>query len=94
MVGFAEHYLKGRDMLIVLGDHQAAPLITGEDASKAVPIHVISKDQSLLAPLLDYGFVTGSIPPDSLDDIQGMDTFRRMFLDVFSSSKESNRASN
>ncbi|MFL2544835.1 MAG: hypothetical protein ACJ0RV_03215 [Longimicrobiales bacterium] len=94
MVGFAEHYLKGRDMLIVLGDHQAAPLITGEDASKAVPIHVISKDQSLLAPLLDYGFVPGSIPPDSLDGIQGMDTFRRMFLDVFSSSKESNRVSN
>ena len=94
MVGFAEHYLKGRDMLIVLGDHQAAPLITGEDASKAVPIHVISKDQSLLAPLLDYGFVPGSIPPNSLDGIQGMDTFRRMFLDVFSSSKESNRVSN
>ncbi len=50
-------------LLIVLGDHQPAPLITGDDASAAVPVHIISGDPALLAPFKQRGFVEGMLPP-------------------------------
>ncbi|WP_404345068.1 alkaline phosphatase [Vreelandella venusta] len=50
-------------LLIVLGDHQPAPLITGDDASAAVPVHIISGDPALLAPFKQRGFVDGMLPP-------------------------------
>jgi hypothetical protein len=37
----------------VLGDHQAAPLITGHDAGADVPVHMISSDTALLSRLAD-----------------------------------------
>ena len=40
-------------LLIVLGDHQAAPLITGHDAGADVPVHMISSDTALLSRLAD-----------------------------------------
>jgi hypothetical protein len=85
MVGFAEQYMKERDLLIVLGDHQAAPLITGEGASKAVPVHVISRDKSLLEPFLQWGFTPGAIP-EITTDAPRMDSFRGMFLEAYSDS--------
>ncbi|MDR9405851.1 MAG: hypothetical protein RI516_01285 [Spiribacter sp.] len=65
----------GDGLLILLGDHQAAPLITGEDASRAVPVHVISADQTLLAALRERDFVSGLMAPasdsGSLADLRG-----------------------
>jgi hypothetical protein len=43
--------------LILLGDHQPAPLITGEGASRDVVVHVISADPALVAP-----FLSGQLP--------------------------------
>ncbi|BCB07072.1 hypothetical protein HHSLTHF2_09620 [Vreelandella venusta] len=56
-------------LLIVLGDHQAAPLITGDNASAAVPVHVISGDPRLLAPFKARGFIDGMLP--SLESPEG-----------------------
>jgi len=49
-------------LLILLGDHQAAPLIIGEEAGYGVPVHVISGDATLLEPFLARGFVSGMLP--------------------------------
>ena len=64
--GFAAHYLRQDALMIILGDHQPAPLITGEDASRDVLVHVISANPSLVEPLLSGelpGFQPG-IRPD------------------------------
>ncbi|GGK22704.1 hypothetical protein [Salinarimonas ramus] len=50
-------------IVIVMGDHQPAPLITGEDASRAVPVHVLAPDAALLEPLEALGFAAGIAPP-------------------------------
>ncbi|MDW5378313.1 alkaline phosphatase [Halomonas sp. HP20-15] len=63
MGGFAERYLGADELLIVLGDHQPAPLITGEDASRDVPIHVISGDPALIERFVAAGFAPGLEPP-------------------------------
>ncbi|HAU17557.1 MAG TPA: sulfatase [Marinobacter adhaerens] len=64
--GFAAHYLRQDALMIILGDHQPAPLITGEDASRDVVVHVISANPSLVEPFLSGelpGFQSG-IRPD------------------------------
>ncbi len=52
-------------VFVVLGDHQPAPLLTGDGASPDVPVHVISDDPALLARLPAEVFGPGLIPaPD------------------------------
>lgn len=76
---FAERVADEQTLLIILGDHQAAPLITGENASGAVPVHVISADPVLLEPFTARGFVPGTQPPpgELAENIAGMQQFRR-----------------
>lgn len=50
-------------LLIVLGDHQAAPLITGHGAGADVPVHFISSDAALMARLDVAGARDGLMPP-------------------------------
>ena len=53
----------GRDfLLIVLGDHQPAANVSGEDAPWDTPVHVIASRAELLEPLLARGFRTGVTP--------------------------------
>ncbi|NDL71591.1 alkaline phosphatase [Vreelandella alkaliphila] len=59
---WAERVVDDNTLLIVLGDHQAAPLITGDNASAAVPVHVISGDPALLEPFKARGFIDGTLP--------------------------------
>ena len=49
---YAARFVDERTLLILVGDHQPAPLITGEGASRDVPMHVISGDPALLEPFL------------------------------------------
>lgn len=55
--GFASRYLGNNALLIVLGDHQPAPLITGENASRDVIVHIISAD-----PVLAETFLAAELP--------------------------------
>ncbi|MDH3422125.1 MAG: sulfatase-like hydrolase/transferase, partial [Gemmatimonadota bacterium] len=82
MTGFAERFLDDRTLLVVLGDHQAAPWVTGASGPD-VPVHVIARDASLLEPFLAWGFQSGAFPaPGSAD--HRMDDFRGWFVPAFS----------
>lgn len=83
VTGYAERYVDDQTLLIVMGDHQPAPMITGEGASREVPVHVISGDPELLAPFLGWGFAPGAFP-DPEAPRRGMDEFRDWFVRAFS----------
>ncbi len=55
--GFASRYVGENTLLLLLGDHQPAPLITGENASRDVIVHVISGTPALVEP-----FLSGELP--------------------------------
>jgi hypothetical protein len=84
MAGFAEHYLGDSTLLIVLGDHQAAPWVTGDDAPN-VPVHVLARDPALLAPFQQLGFATGGVP-DEASSPHRMDEMREWLVRAFSGS--------
>jgi hypothetical protein len=70
-------------LVIVLGDHQPSPQITGQGKSRSVPIHIISQSPEVLAPFLKRGYTPGFIP-DKPPPHPGMDTFLEGFLQDFS----------
>jgi len=82
MAQFAERYLDDRTLLIVAGDHQAAPWVTGS-SEPDVPVHVLARDAGVLEPFRELGFVDGAFP-DSTRAPHRMDAFRGWFVPAFS----------
>ncbi|GHC69146.1 hypothetical protein GCM10010136_14600 [Limoniibacter endophyticus] len=78
MARFSENTL-----FIILGDHQPAQIITGQNATRAVPIHIVAKDPALLARLSGQEWTQGLLPaPDPAP--RRMDEFREAFVRAFS----------
>ncbi|HSA81615.1 MAG TPA: sulfatase-like hydrolase/transferase [Geminicoccaceae bacterium] len=86
LASYAVRFVDDRTLLIVVGDHQAAPLITGEGAGRDVPIHVIGGAPRLLEPFLAWGFTPGMQPAGAPS--RRMDVFRDWFLGAFSDRSE------
>jgi hypothetical protein len=63
LAGYVRYRPAGHFVLIVLGDHQPAANVSGENASWDVPVHVISDRPDVLEALKKRGFVTGTQPP-------------------------------
>lgn len=74
----------GRDdlVLVVVGDHQPAPLVTGEGAGFDVPMHVIAAPE-VLAEIDGWGWSMGMTPASDLP-AWPMAAFRDRFVDAFS----------
>ncbi len=70
-------------VVIVLGDHQPAPIVSGAHASHDVPISVISRDPAVLAAIADWGW-TPSLSPGDAAPVWRMDAFRDRLLEAFS----------
>lgn len=83
VASWAAHFVDENTLLIALGDHQPAPLITGDDAVRTVPVHVIARDPALLEPFAEWGFATGTIPSREGTALR-MDAFRPWFLGAYS----------
>ncbi len=86
ITGYADQFVDDNTLLIIVGDHQPAPLITGDNASRDSVIHIISADPALVEPFLHAGlpgFQVGALPDLGTTGMP-MDRFRRVFQDIFS----------
>ena len=73
----------GRDaVFVVLGDHQPAALITGPDASRSVPIHIVSRDHALVDSFKADGFSMGMTPSPQAPE-PSMDRMRDVLISRF-----------
>jgi len=82
MAQFAERFLDERTILVVFGDHQAAPWVTGAEGPD-VPVHVITRNPALIEPFLAWGFSPGVRPPAG-PTVHRMDQFRAWFVNAYS----------
>lgn len=74
----------GRDaVFVILGDHQPAALVTGPDASRAVPVHVVSRDRALVERFVADGFDAGMTPSPQTAE-PPMDGLRERLIRHFS----------
>ena len=69
-------------VLVVLGDHQPATVVSGPGASHDVPITVIARDPAVMSRISGWGWQDGLRPrPDA--PVWPMDAFRDRFLTAF-----------
>ncbi|WP_367571085.1 sulfatase-like hydrolase/transferase [Pseudorhizobium pelagicum] len=69
-------------LFVILGDHQPASVITGEGASRDVPVHIIGSP-AMIEQLSSWEWSEGLVPASSLAPMR-MDLFRERFLRTFS----------
>ena len=90
MAEFAVRFLDDGTLLVVVGDHQAAPWVTGANGPD-VPVHVIARDPALLEPFLGWGFRPGAFP-DPEGSPPRMAEFREWFVRAFSDGTSASAA--
>ncbi|WP_238173364.1 CDP-alcohol phosphatidyltransferase family protein [Kribbella speibonae] len=72
-----------RDLvLVVLGDHQPASIVSGNGASRDVPVSIIAADPAVTDRVADWGWSDG-LRPDADAPVWPMDTFRDRFLTAY-----------
>ena len=83
LVSFVERYGDDRLVLVLLGDHQPATIVSGFDGNRDVPVTVVARDPAVLAAVSGGGWQSGMRPGPGAP-VWRMDTFRDRFLDTFS----------
>ncbi len=81
LADFLRHQAPRPLVMIVVGDHQPAALVSGRGASWEVPVHVVSEDPALLQRLLGSGFVAGLKP--SAKALGNMPALTSVLLNAF-----------
>lgn len=83
IISYAITYGDENLVILVLGDHQPAPFVTGESESHDVPIHLIFRDPKVMAAAKDWQWTEGMLPADDAP-VWGMDKLRDRFIAAFS----------
>jgi hypothetical protein len=72
-------------VVVLLGDHQPAPIISGQDAVPQVPISIVARDPAVLDRIAGWGWTAGLEPaPDA--PVVPMEDFRDRFLAAYGPS--------
>jgi hypothetical protein len=83
LVSYVETYGDDDLVLVVLGDHQPAPVITGDGAGREAPVTIVARDPAVLDRVAAWGWSTG-LRPGTDAPTWPMDAFRDRFLATFS----------
>ncbi len=82
LVSFVTTFHDKNLVLVVLGDHQPATIVSGTQASHDVPISVISADPSVMDRIAAWGWPDGLLP-GAKAPVWPMDSFRDRFLTAY-----------
>ena len=84
LISYVETYGDDNLVLVFLGDHQPAPIVTGTGASRDVPITIVARDHAVLDHISGWGWQDG-LKPGPQSPVWQMNTFRDRFLTAFGS---------
>jgi phosphatidylglycerophosphate synthase len=85
IVSFVQRYGNDNTVVVLLGDHQPATLVSGEGASRDVPISVIAHDPKVMKQIAGWDWQNG-LRPGPRAPLWPMAAFRDRFLTAFGSS--------
>jgi phosphoglycerol transferase MdoB-like AlkP superfamily enzyme len=84
LISFVQHYGRKNLVLVVVGDEQPLPIVSGAGVSHDVPISVIAHDRAVLHRIGGWGWGAGLKPSPSAP-VWPMSAFRDRFLTAFGS---------
>ena len=82
LISYVAKYGNDNTVLVFLGDHQPAPIVTGDNASRDVPIAIVAHDPAVLDRISGWGWQEG-LKPGPKAPVWQMDTFRDRFLTAY-----------
>lgn len=80
-----ERYGSDDTVLVFLGDHQPIARVSGENASRDVPISIVAKDPKILAKIASWNWTDGLKPAHNAP-VWKMSSFRDRFLTAYGST--------
>ncbi len=84
LISFVQEYGDNNLVLILVGDHQPATIVSGEGADHDVPITIVAHDPAVLDRISSWGWHDG-MRPGAHAPVWPMDAFRDRFLTAFGS---------
>ncbi|MEB0306886.1 CDP-alcohol phosphatidyltransferase [Cryobacterium sp. 10I1] len=82
LISFLTTYDNPNLVLVVLGDHQPATVVSGEGANHTVPISIISRDPEVMSRIASWQWQPGMLPDRAAPEWR-MDEFRDRFFAAF-----------
>jgi len=82
LVSFVQTYGDKDLVLILLGDHEPASMVSGEGTTHDVPVSIISQDPGVMNRISDWGWQDG-LRPGPQAPVWPMDAFRDKFLTAY-----------
>jgi hypothetical protein len=82
LISYLQTYGTHNTVLIILGDHQPSPIITGTNPNHDVPITIIAHDPPVLDRISGWGWQPG-LNPSPQAPVWPMDAFRDKFLAAY-----------
>jgi hypothetical protein len=74
-------------VVVLLGDHQPATIVSGREAGRDVPVSFIARDPTVLRQIEHWGWRQG-LRPSAAAPVWPMDAFRDRFVAAFDPSEE------
>jgi phosphatidylglycerophosphate synthase len=84
LFSFVKHADDKNLVMVVLGDHQPLPIVSGQHANHDVPISLIAHDPKVLKQIGSWGWNPG-LRPSPNAPVWSMSAFRNNFLSAFDS---------
>ncbi|MER5471411.1 sulfatase-like hydrolase/transferase [Streptomyces sp. NPDC002685] len=85
LIDYLVKYGSKDTVLIFLGDHQPMARVSGNHASRDVPVSIVAKDPKVLDKIADWGWTDG-LQPEHNAPVWKMSAFRDRFLTAYGST--------
>jgi hypothetical protein len=90
LISYLETYGDDDLVVVLLGDHQPSPIVTGDTENRDVPITIVAKDPAVMEQVSGWRWEDG-LRPGPHAPVWGMDAFRGEFLSAFSNDASQRR---
>jgi hypothetical protein len=82
LISYVQAHGDDRLVLVFVGDHQPSPLVTGDRATRDVPITIVARDPAVLDRISGWGWQDG-LKPSPQAPVWPMSDFRDRFLTAY-----------
>jgi hypothetical protein len=87
LVSYIQEYGDEDLVLLVMGDHPPAPMVSGDPQGRDVPVHLIARDPAVIDAIADWHWQPGLLPDENAP-VWRMDLVRDRFIEAFSEPME------